>query len=279
MKIQASIIILTKNETLHIKRAVNSAHDFAEVLVVDSSSTDDTCRLAENAGAKIIQFDWNGAYPKKKEWALTKAAYDWVIYLDADEYLTESLVAEIRSTISAEISTAFEVPLKYFWLGKELRHGHRVSKRIGIRTSQSTWPRPDDLDVKNMWEVEGHYQPEVLGNVAKLSSPLGHDDQDGLYDYFSRHNRYSDWEASMLTKKDQESLSNRSYLGRIAANLPAKSTLFLIYSYILRGGFLDGRSGWEYARALSFYYWQIEVKRRELTLAASSHSNLDAATS
>lgn len=264
-KIQASVVILTKNEERHIARAVDSARRFSEVLVVDSGSIDDTSAIAVDGGARVIQFAWDHQYPKKKEWALAHVTHDWVIYLDADEFLSPELVSEIEHAISDPTMSSFEVPLRYYWLGRELKYGHRVSKRIGIRRSTCRWPRPDDLDVKNMWEVEGHYQPTVLsGESTMLESRMGHDDQDGLYDYFARHNRYSDWEAMMLFKRDQESVQSRSRLGRLAVRLPLKPQIFLVYSFVLRGGFLDGTAGWQYARALSYYYWQIGLKRQEL---------------
>jgi glycosyltransferase involved in cell wall biosynthesis len=273
--LQATLVILTKNEEQHIERAVRSGHRFAEVIVVDSHSTDRTARIATDSGATVVEFAWDGGYPKKKEWALQHASFDWVIYLDADEYLSEALVEEIKSTITDDDISAFEVPLAYHWMGRRLRHGHRVTKRIGMRKSKGRWPRPDDLDVKNMWEVEGHYQPVVdSGNVVPLSATLGHDDRDGLYDYFARHNRYSDWEAAMLSKGDLESARSRSRLGRIALKLPFKPLVFFCYSYLLRAGFLDGRSGFDYAAALAFYYWQIELKRRELQSSMTNSKSL-----
>lgn len=263
--LEATIVILTKNEARHVARAVESAGKFAQVLVVDSHSTDRTIEIAQEAGASIIEFDWDGAYPKKKEWALQHCVFDWVIYLDADEFFTESLVSHIAQCIKNDRISAIEVPLRYFWLGKELKYGHKVAKRIGMRRSRSSWPRPNDLHVKNMWEVEGHYQPVVSsGTIRMLSEKLGHADEDGLFDYFSRHNRYSDWEAHMLNANDEASLTSRSKKGRLAAKLPAKSIIFFAYSYVLRGGFLDGKAGFHYAVALAFYYWQIDIKRIEL---------------
>jgi glycosyltransferase involved in cell wall biosynthesis len=268
-KINATVVILTKNEERHIYRAVKSAKDFEHVLVVDSGSHDRTVELAIQAGAEVIQFQWDGRYPKKKEWALAYTETDWVFYLDADEFFDEAVVHEIAEAVGIENNSAFEVPLRYFWEGRELKHGHRVSKRIGMRKSKTFWPRPDDLEVKNMWEVEGHYQPQVRsGKVSTASCPMGHNDEDGLYDYFARHNRYSDWEAHMLHKRDATSHESRSRLGRIAVNLPAKPLVFFLYSYILRLGFLDGRPGMNYALALSYYYWQIGLKKRELRNAA-----------
>lgn len=264
-KIHATVVVLTKNEERHIERAVSSALAFQRVLVVDSGSDDRTVELATKSGAEVIQFSWDGVYPKKKEWALAHTDTDWVFYLDADEFFDEAVLGEIAAIVKDKNISAFEVPLRYFWEGTELKYGHRVSKRIGMRKSQCFWPRPNDLDVKNMWEVEGHYQPQTIsGKIVRASSPIGHQDEDGLFDYFARHNRYSDWEAHMLHKGDIVSHASRSKLGRVAVKLPAKPLVFFLYSYILRLGFLDGRAGLSYAIALSFYYWQIGVKQREL---------------
>lgn len=263
--IDATVIILTKNEERHIARAVASAKPFREILVVDSKSTDRTVEIASNSGARVVQFDWDGRYPKKKEWALDFAKTDWVFYLDADEYFDPNVIEEASRVVKRTDASAFETPLRYFWEGRELLHGHRVTKRIGIRKSRCYWPHPDDLAVANMWEVEGHYQPQVrTGIVVRASAPVGHQDEDGLYDYFARHNRYSDWEAHMLHKGEAISEKSRSRLGRLAVNLPAKPAVFFVYSYLLRRGFLDGRAGFNYALALSFYYWQIAVKLNEL---------------
>ena len=265
LPIEATVIILTKNEERHVARAVESATGFREILVVDSLSTDRTVEIALAAGARVIDFVWDGKYPKKKEWALDYVETDWVFYLDADEYLDVELVNEIASAVNNPVASAFEVPLRYFWEGMELKHGHRVTKRIGMRRSASFWPRPDDLGVKNMWEVEGHYQPQVrTGQVLRAVRPMGHQDEDGLFDYFARHNRYSDWEAHMPHRGEAVSERSRSRLGRLAVKLPAKPLIFFLYSYVLRSGFLDGKPGFNYAVALSFYYWQILVKIREL---------------
>lgn len=263
--LNASVVILTKNEERHVRRAIESAAGFRDVLVIDSASTDKTALIAEQAGARVIQFNWDGRYPKKKEWSLAKTETDWVFYLDADEYFEKGQIAEIARVIENDSASAYEVPLRYFWLGRELKHGHRVTKRIGMRKSRSYWPRPDDIDVKNMWEVEGHYQPQISeGVVVRGQQPIGHQDEDGLFDYFARHNRYSDWEANMLHKRDSVSHQSRSRLGRLAVRLPAKPIVFFIYSYILKLGFLDGSAGLNYALALSFYYWQIGLKIKEL---------------
>lgn len=263
--IEASVIILTRNEERHIARAVESARGFRHILVIDSNSEDRTADIASSLGARVVQFEWNGNYPKKKEWALNLVDTDWVFYLDADEYFDSKILDEIAQVVRNSSAAAFEVPLRYFWEGRELQHGHRVRKRIGMRRSRCYWPRPDDLGVKNMWEVEGHYQPQIIeGAIVDGVNPMGHQDEDGLYDYFARHNRYSDWEAHMLHRRESVSEKSRSRLGRLAINIPAKPFVFFVYSYMFRLGFLDGKPGFNYALALSFYYWQIGLKLHEL---------------
>lgn len=143
-----------------------------------------------------------------------------------------------------------------------------------MRRSAAFWPQPNDLSVKNMWEVEGHYQPQIVkGEVVRARHLLGHQDEDGLFDYFARHNRYSDWEANMLYQGETISARSRSRLGKLAVNLPARYVIFFLYSYGLRLGFLDGKAGFNYALALSFYYWQIQVKLDELKNQARGSSS------
>ncbi|MFG1927803.1 glycosyltransferase family 2 protein [Cryptosporangium sp. NPDC048952] len=271
---------MTKNEERVISRTLNSVRDFGQVFVVDSGSTDRTVEIAHDAGAVVLDYRWNGRYPKKKEWSLLNLPfeYDWVLYLDADEAVEGDLVAELKRRFAAPARVpfaAFDVDLRYHFLRRELRYGHRVTKRVLVNRHLTTWPRVDDLGISTMWEVEGHYQPQVDGPVGKLSAKFTHDDRDPLYDYFARHNRYSDWEAHLkarsTTPAGGDPNQHRSRGGQIFARIPAKPLVFFIYSYLLRLGFLDGFAGLHYAVAHSFYFWQIDLKARELTAARHAH--------
>ncbi|MBK7625573.1 MAG: glycosyltransferase family 2 protein [Kineosporiaceae bacterium] len=250
--------------------AVASVQSCDEIVVLDSGSDDTTCDIARSGGASVVQFKWDGRYPKKKEWALQNLDLrnDWVLYLDADEFLTPELTTEIRTVLRSENNqlAAFDLELEYTFLGTKLKYGHRVTKRALVRQSRTTWPRVDDLEVTSMWEVEGHYQPKVSGHTVRIKSPLVHDDPDPLYYYFSRHNRYSDWEAYVRTSNtlSEAVAKSRSARGKRYAALPFKPVLFFLYSYVLRLGVLDGRAGFHYAIAQAFYYWQISLKSREI---------------
>jgi glycosyltransferase involved in cell wall biosynthesis len=271
--IPVSIIILTKNEELAIRRTLEALTRFNEVFVVDSASTDRTRDIAQSAGAVVVDFSWNGAYPKKKGWALENLPFknDWVLYIDADEIVPPALADEIADLIESgpiEHYSAFDIALEYAFLGRYLKFGHSVRKRALIRRSDSFWPIVDDLHVSNMWEVEGHYQPITTGQIGSLVTRLVHEDPDPIFDYFSRHNRYSDWEAQVdtLTLQNEPLPRSRNKMARLFARLPMKSVFMFLYAYVFKLGFLDGRAGLHYAIAQSFYYWQIAVKTRELRL-------------
>lgn len=270
--IPVSVIVLTKNEETAIEDCINSARDFMQILVVDSKSTDKTIEIASSLGASIINFEWNGKYPKKKQWALNlpEVKFDWVLFIDADERITPSLARQIERFLAEPISkryAAIEIPLSYSFAGKRLRWGLRMYKRAFLNRRHCEFPVIDDLEVSNMWEVEGHYQPIVKeGIVGSFKSFLIHEDPDSLFHYFARHNRYSDWEAFLFNRPEVNAIVQkaRTGQGKIFNRLPFKSFLIFFYSYVLKLGFLDGKPGFHFAVSRSYYYWQIKLKSKEL---------------
>jgi glycosyltransferase involved in cell wall biosynthesis len=237
--------------------------------VVDSDSTDKTRAIAEAHGARVIRFTWNGRYPKKKQWQLEniESANKWILFIDADERVTPALAREIAHALQNGDGavTAYDITLAYVFAGRTLRHGHKVVKRALIDRTRTHFPALDDIGLPGMGELEGHYQPLTEGRIAHLQASITHDDPDPISTWFDRHNRYSDWEASLRRRgASAQARQNRSRQGRIFDRAPGKPLLFFVYSYIVRTGFLDGRAGFDYALALSLYYWQIGLKIREL---------------
>ena len=265
-KIPVSVVIITKDEERAIERCLRSVRAYDEVFVVDSHSTDKTVELARDAGATVVDFTWNGSYPKKKQWALENLPlrHNWVLYLDGDEYSTPEFDAEVRRLIAAPTAEAYDVGLDYVFLGRQLRHGHKVFKRILFDRRRCAWRELDDLSVEQPFEMELHVQPDVDGRIGRTQARIVHDDLEPLRHYFDRHNRYSDWEAVLRQGTDQARTAERTRLGRLAQRVPFKPLVFFLYSYLLRGGFRDGYAGFHYALAHSFYFWQIGVKTREL---------------
>lgn len=269
-KIPISVLVQTKNEERGITRCLAALGDFDEVIVVDSNSTDHTVRLAEETGARVVNFTWNGSFPQKKQWQLehVETRHDWVLMLDADEYPTPELVSELAaiSNDPAEDRVAFDLPIAYYFAGRRLEHGHRVVKRSFLLRGRNAFRNIDLLHLPGMGEVEAHYQPRPSGPVGRTSGLLVHRDADPVRTWFDRHNRYSDWEAYLRIHAETRSevRESKSRQGRLFDSMPNKPLVFFLYSYVLRRGFLDGRAGFDYALALSSYYWQIGVKSREL---------------
>jgi len=268
--IPISVIVMTKNEEKNIEKCMRSLKAFDEVFVVDSRSTDRTCEIAKRQGAKIVEFRWNGKYPKKKQWCLENLPFknDWVLYVDADEELYPETAEEIGAVIEAGQDCAgYFVGYDYAFIGKILKHGHRVYKLVLFERRRGRFLDYDDLDVANMWEVEGHYQPSIDGKTSVLRNRMLHNDHDDLYHYFDRHNKYSDWEA-VLRKKNAIINANESQpfgrllLKRAFQAMPFKAVIAFLYSFVIKGGFLDGRAGFHFALARGFYYWQIGLKQR-----------------
>ena len=263
-----SIAVQTLNEEAAIAECLRSVASFDDVWVIDSGSTDRTVEIATEMGAHVVDFRWNQEYPKKKQWQLDNVdfGHDWVLFLDADERVPAEMVAELRAKrhlLEAPDVAAFDIVLLYFFADRPLRHGHRVSKRSLVHRRRVSYPVVDDLGAPGMGELEGHYQPDAHGEVHWLESELIHYDPDPVATWFTRHNKYSDWEAYLATHQAGQVNEHRSSQGQVFRKVPLKPLAFFTYSYLARGGFLDGRAGFDYAMANSFYYWQIGVKTRE----------------
>ena len=270
-KLPITALVQTKNEEVGIAACLAGLTDFDEVIVVDSDSSDRTAEIAESMGVRVYNFTWNGSYPKKKQWQLDNldTKHEWVLFVDADEVPTPGLLDELRSRTSDLQSgtySAFDIPLDYVFAGRTLQYGHRVVKRALVRLGQVNFPVIDDLHAPGMGELEGHYQPAVQGRVSRLTGRLRHDDKDPLRTWFDRHNRYSDWEAYLRTNPgvQKAAAARRTVQGRLFDKVPFKPLMFFIYAYVAKRGFMDGRAGFDYAFALSSYYWQIGLKVREI---------------
>jgi glycosyltransferase involved in cell wall biosynthesis len=282
VRIPVSVVVMTKNEERNINKCLQGLVEFDEIFVVDSNSTDNTCAMAAALGAKVVNFVWDGRYPKKKQWCLENLPFSHklVLYVDADEEMTPELAEEIRLSlgrIQGGVGGAF-IAFDYVFCGKKLAHGHRVYKLILLDRTRSRFLDYNDLDVGNMWEVEGHYQPVVDGGTITLKSRMVHNDHDSLYHYFDKHNRYSDWEANLRVKgllndPREANVGMRSWAKKIFQKLPFKAPATFIHTYFVRLGFLDGKAGFDYAVARAMYYWQIGLKIAEIesTKAAAVH--------
>ncbi|WP_432096157.1 glycosyltransferase family 2 protein [Streptomyces sp. bgisy100] len=267
-KLPIVVAIPTKNEAENIARTVRSVIDhFEAVVVVDSDSTDETCKIAAEEGAEVVPYTWDGGYPKKKQWCLDHVhpQIPWLLFLDGDETPSPELLAELRHCFSRPLKVAaFDIPLGYWFAGRRLRHGYTIVKRALLDRTRCHFPVLGDLDAPGMGEQEGHYQP-IAEHVWRLKSPIEHEDLDPVRTWFDRHNRYSDWEAWLEHHPEvkEEIRQAKTRQGQLFHKAPFKPLVSFAYAYLYKRGFLDGRAGFDYALAMSFYRWQIGLKARE----------------
>jgi hypothetical protein len=129
-----SLVIIARNAAALLEECIQSVPDAAEVLVVDSGSTDGTPELAARLGARVMHQDWLGYGPQKR-FAAEQARHDWVLSLDADERLTPELRASIEKALHAPRAAAYELPRRNRFMGRWLRwhHARRGLRELGGR--------------------------------------------------------------------------------------------------------------------------------------------------
>ncbi|WP_114395045.1 glycosyltransferase family 2 protein [Oleisolibacter albus] len=266
-RLPLSIVVMTRNEAANIGACLDSLAGLGELVVVDSGSDDGTPALAAAGGAWVVPFQWNGRYPRKKQWCLDLPGlhHDWVLFVDADERVTPTLRRALERLFRAGPDcAAYFIDSRPLFLGRMLRFGTRYRKIALMHRRRCRFP---DCEAGGGWEVEGHYQPAVRGRIGRLGGFLLHVELRGPHWLFDRHNRYSDWEAagrgaagSALALHAERPW--RRLLKTLFQHLPLRPLLVFLHAYLLRLGLLDGQAGLDHALFRAFYYWQVELKRR-----------------
>ena len=282
--IPVTVVVPTRNEARHLDRCLSSARRFSEIYVVDSQSTDSTVEVARSFGAKVVQFNYHGGWPKKRQWALDTLPLEneWVFLLDADEILTPDLIEEIQVAIQDPNLAGYWVFLRINFLGRELRFGGSGFWKLSLfrRAKGHFECRLREQD-RSMSDIEVHEHVIVDGCVRKLKQALPHHNVESLERYLTKHNEYSNWEARVLSQATEPSdelppalfgnqAQRRRWLKKRFFRLPGSPILFFFYKYILRLGFLDGVPGLIYCTLQSTHFFHIKAKMYELRVAARS---------
>ncbi|TVR37120.1 MAG: glycosyltransferase family 2 protein [Cryomorphaceae bacterium] len=220
-----SVVIITLNEAERIDRCIRSVQGLSDdILVVDSGSTDDTVALAEKAGARVVHQNWLG-FGAQKKFATSQSRHDWVLALDADEWLSDALKQSIADVLQNPEADAYEMPRRNLFLGRWLRHGEGYpdySLRLYNR-NKANW-REDRV----------HEAVHCSGKVGRLKGDLMHQSADTLQQYLHKHNRYTSLQAEQLFANGE-----RFSLFKLLFSPWVRFVKF----YFLRLGFLDGTAG------------------------------------
>ena len=267
-----SILIPSRNERANIRACIESARFAGEVVVVDSGSTDGTREIAAELGATVVDFAWNGSYPKKKNWALANVPWrhEWVFILDADERITPELAAELARTVSAPGAEGYYVNRRFWFMGDWLRHcGYYPSWNLRLfRHGLGRYEQPAGGADTGSGDNEVHEHVILNGRTGRLSNAMNHFAYPTLEVWVEKHNRYSNWEArrtdASAAARIDPALRRKRQLKDLAARLPFRPSLRFAYHYVIRAGFLDGYRGYVFCRLLAFYEFLSVAKAREL---------------
>ncbi|HMN13903.1 MAG TPA: glycosyltransferase family 2 protein [Bellilinea sp.] len=271
---------LAFNEELHLARCIDSVKDIAdEIVVADCFSTDATLEIARARGARIIRNEWV-SHATQFNWALEQlgADTDWVLRIDADEYLTPQLRDEIRARLPGLPKEVEGVHLdrRMTFQGRLIRQGGVFPVKV-LRLFRHGRGR-----CENRW-MDDHIK--VAGTTVDFAGELIDDNLNTLTWWTNKHNQYASREAvdllnleyrfmphdSVASLRDGGQAGAKRWLKEaVYARLPPglRAFAYFFYRYVLRLGFLDGQAGTAFHFLQGFWYRYLvdakvaEVKRR-----------------
>tara|TARA_B110000902_G_scaffold14773_1_gene17514 strand:- start:76 stop:987 length:912 start_codon:yes stop_codon:yes gene_type:complete len=272
-----SVIILTKNEQKHIRRCLESLLSFTnQIFIVDSFSSDSTIEIAESLGVKIYKNKWVN-YAKQFQWGLDNCPIktDWVMRMDADEYVTSKLAIEIQDklkTIDNKISGLY-IKRRVHFKNKWIRFGGKYPEWL-LRV----WRHKEGF-IEERW-MDEHIVLKK-GETEKLKFDLVDENLNNISWWTEKHNNYatreaidllnlrynfypnSELKASLFGEQEQR----KRYLKNVYAKTPLFVRPFIYFSwrYFFKFGFLDGKQGliWHFLQGF-WYRFLVDTKVYEI---------------
>ena len=226
-----SVVIIAKNQEKYIGNAIKSAEFADEILILDSDSTDDTCKIAKQLGARVENQAWLGFGPQKNK-AVDLAANDWVFVLDSDERISSKLQSEIIDTLNNPSCDGYLVARLNNFFGKDIRTCG-LYPDYSVRLFNRTKGKFDNVPV--------HESVQIDGKVNKLNNHMTHLAYDNVDEFIAKQKRYS--KLSQKKKNIFKALMNPCW------------TFFKLY--FIKLGFLDGWHGYIIAKIYAKYtFWK-----------------------
>jgi len=247
-----TVIITTFNEADHIRGVMKSVDWVDEIIVVDSFSTDETVKIAQSLGARVLERAYTGP-ADQKNWAITQANHDWILILDADERVKPDLKTEIQTIVQADpIMDAYWIGRENYFMGKRVKYSGWQTDAV-IRLIRRGICKYDNKQVHEEIITDGI-------KVGRLNNKLEHYTYKDLKHFLDKMQRYSDWSA-------------RDYLDKTPRvtfyHLYFKPIFRFFKHYILRLGFLDGKTGFIISVIMAWGVFLRYVKIQEIHLSDS----------
>jgi glycosyltransferase involved in cell wall biosynthesis len=275
IKVPISLIVPCKNEEANLERCLQSVFWVDEIFVVDSQSNDRTTKIAQEHDATVVQFEYKGGWPKKKNWALENLpfSHEWVLILDADECLPSQAEEEIRKIVSNpnEKHSGYWINRRYFFLGKPLKHAYFPNWNLRLfKHKLGRYEKITELNTDS-GDNEIHEHVVVQGTTGKLNSIMDHYAFPTIDSFIEKHNRYSNWEAVVESSAEDDEtalqhdgVKGKRRLRKIFRKLPFRPTLRFLYVYLWQKGILDGWRGYVFARLHAQYEFLSQAKAKAI---------------
>jgi len=279
-------IVAARNEARNLPRCLESLRGVTEIYVIDSQSTDGTVEIAEAHGAHVVQFHYQGGWPKKRQWAIESLpiANDWIFIVDADEALTPELAAEIQTAIQDPAYDGYYVALRMFFLGRELKHSgasfYKLSLfRRGKGRYECRLKNQDgsmaDMEVHEHVVLHSGSNGNGSGKARRLRHTLLHHNVESLSHYIRKHDEYSNWDARVWLEGERSTqdlppslfgsqAQRRRWLRKKLFSVPGSPVLLFLYKYLFCLGLLDGVPGLIYCGFQAVQFFNIKAKIYEL---------------
>jgi glycosyltransferase involved in cell wall biosynthesis len=258
--LKISAVIIAFNEEADIARTLTSVAWCDEVLVVDSGSTDRTVEVCESYGCKVLRREFSG-YGEQKAWAVSQAAHDWILAVDADEEISPALRDEILSKLArSQNCSGFYIPITTLLWDQVVRTGRRHTK-CKLRLF--------DRRFGNFRKQLVHESVLVQGRTERLRERMYNYSYASIADYFDKFNRYT----SLAALESFRPHERPSFLRAVVA-LP----LTFIQFYLLKGFIWDGAAGFTWSLFSSFYpavkYFKLSEFHRAYALQQAAENLL-----
>lgn len=263
MCLNLTAIILTKNESIHIERCVTNIKPLCkEVYIVDCFSTDGTQEIARKLGAGVVEHKWPGNQAAQFNWALDNLEIDteWILRLDADEYLSEGLKENLTNVLPTlpEGISAIDMERKLIFLGRRIKGGN--GKTYFTRLFRKGMAKCVNRRMDEHIEV-------LEGRTLRIEGDFYDDNHNNLTWWTNKHNDYAIREAAELLETEistGESLAvtadgtslNAKKKKQFYARLPLffRSFVYFLYRYVFKGGFLEGKEGFIWCFLQGWWY-------------------------
>lgn len=240
-----TVVILTHNSVESLGALLDNLHWAAETLVIDDDSTDATVEIAKAHGARVVIHSLNGDFARARNTAMGLAKYDWVLFVDSDELFDQTLIHSVKhANLHTSQYAGYRLRrVDQFW-NQYVTHGevqeaaHHGIIRLVHRT-------------RGEWRGKVHEEFVPTGMTVTLAGHLIHRPHQSISDFLADINTYSTIRA-----------------GELGDQSPLKTTLQMIFfppakfffTYVIRGGFLDGAAGFVYSFMMSFHSFLVRAK-------------------